>query len=243
MLDFQQYQREFTAHIRNPKINKKPANVNAERMAVYQQGVFNNIFESVSVCFPVCQAVLGKRAWLKLIQQFLASHGASSPIFREIPQELLKFLETVSDLPPYISQLAHYEWVELAVSMQVTNDISLSQNTDLLNENPILAPASMQLEYDYPVHKISAKFKPQEVEKTHLLVFRNHDFEVNFITLNPITFLLLNMLKEEALTGREALMRLAENIQHPNPDAVIEFGLGILQDLVNQQAIIGSAKK
>ncbi|MFW5432561.1 MAG: DUF2063 domain-containing protein [Methylophilaceae bacterium] len=242
MLDFQEYQQQFAAHIRDPEANKKPNKVDEERMAVYREGVFNNIFESVSVCFPVCQAVLDEQAWRELIRHFVANHHSASPIFREIPQEFLASLESAKNVPEYISQLAHYEWVELAVGSMQTKEEPVSENVDLLNEKPILAPASMQLAYDYPVHKISADHIPEQVEKTHLLVFRNLDFEVKFVELNPMTYLLLNMLEKKSLTGKEALSQLAESIQHPDVDAVIAFGLNILQDLLNQQAIIGSTK-
>jgi hypothetical protein len=42
------------------------------------------------------------------------------------------------------------------------------------------------------------------------------------------------------MSGKQALVLLAEDIKHPDTDAVILFGLEILQDLANQQAIIGS---
>ena len=115
MLDFQQYQHAFTAHIRDPKNNPKPANVNEERMAVYREGVYNNIFSSASVCFPVCQATIGEEGWNATVKRFVANHHASSPIFKEIPKELLTFLEADTETLDYIKQLAHYEWVELAV--------------------------------------------------------------------------------------------------------------------------------
>ena len=89
MLEFQRYQLEFTAHIRNPKANKKPVQVDDARMAVYREIVFNNIFGAVSACFPVCVQVLGKHAWDKLVRQFFANYQATSPIFREIPQQFL----------------------------------------------------------------------------------------------------------------------------------------------------------
>ncbi len=242
MLDFQHYQQEFTAHIRNPKAHKKPAGVNATRMAVYREAVFNNIFESVSVCFPVCQVAIGKRAWRKLLKDFVKSYAAQSPLFREIPQQFLHYLNSQSSLPAYLAQLAHYEWVELAVSSQQTANIPLSQRTDLLNEKPVLAPAHMLLEYDYAVHKISQRKLPKVTEKTYLMVFRNAEFEVKFIELNPITFQLLQLIEENKMTGEQVLMRLAEAMQHPNVDAVIAFGAEILSDLANQQAIIGSSK-
>jgi len=242
MLDFQRYQLEFTAHIRSPKTAKKPANVPDARMAVYREIVFNNIFGSASACFPVCRTILGNRAWLKLTRQFFALHQATTPIFREIPQEFLKFIATVTNLPVYFQQLAHYEWVELAIGLQTATTPKLSKNTELLDESPALAPAHMLLEYNYPVHKISAKFKPKNEEKTYLLVFRNNKFEVKFIELNPTTFQLLKLIHENDMTGEQALVSLSEHIQHPDTNAVIAFGLEILQDLTEQGAIIGSVK-
>ena len=121
MLAFQKYQLEFTAHIRNPAANKKPAKVKDARMAVYREIVFNNIFGSVSTCFPVCKSILGARAWKKLVREFFAQHQATTPIFREIPQQFLQFLKTTKNLPDYFEQLAHYEWVELAVASQPTD--------------------------------------------------------------------------------------------------------------------------
>ena len=242
MLDFQKYQIAFTAHIRDPKAHAKPAKVKDARMAVYREIVFNNLFGSVSACFPVCQAVLGKRAWLKLTKQFFAQHQASTPIFREIPQEFLKFIAEIEGLPAYFQQLAHYEWVELVVSLQATETPKTIKTPDFLHEKPVLAPAHMLLEYDFPVYKISAKFKPKTIEKTYLLVFRNAEFKVNFIELNPMTFQLLKLINEKKMTGEQALISLAEKLKHPNTDAVIAFGLDILQDLANQQAIIGSVK-
>ena len=89
MLDFQRYQLEFTAHIRNPKANKMPDQVNDVGMAVYREIVFSNVLNSVSACFPVWVQVLGKNAWDKLVRQFFANYQATSPIFREIPQQFL----------------------------------------------------------------------------------------------------------------------------------------------------------
>lgn len=242
MLDFQQYQAQFTAYIRNPAQNKKPPKVNASRLAVYKKAVFNNIVESVSICFPVCQAVIGKRVWQKLMRAFVATYAAESPIFREIPQQFLIFLEASATVPAYFKQLAHYEWVELAVTMQQTQQLALSDLTDFLHEKPVLAAAHMLLEYDYPVHQISAKFKPTEPHKTNLLVFRNAEYQVKFIELNPITHRLLQIIEQQDLTGEQALIKLANEIQHPDIAVITEFGLAILMDLADQQAIIGSQK-
>ncbi len=240
MLDFQQYQLEFTAHIRNPSANKKPAKVKAARMAIYREIVFNNLFGAVSACFPVCKSIFGARAWKQLVRDFFAEHQANTPIFREIPQQFLDFLNTKTNLPIYFQELAHYEWVELAVASQQTKAIKLSKKTELLNEKPILAPAHQLLTYDYAVHTISKRKQPKTSEQTHLLVFRNTENQEKFIALNPMTFQLLNLIQNNDITGKQALVRLAEDMNYPNKDAFIQFGAEILTDLANQQAIVGS---
>ncbi len=240
MLDFQRYQIAFTAHIRKPSANKKPARVQDTRMAIYREIVFNNILGAVSACFPVCKSILGERAWRKLVRAFFANHQATTPIFREIPQQFLQFLDTKNDCPLYFQSLAHYEWVELAVASLQTDPIKLSKKTDLLNEKPMLAPAHMLLSYDYAVQSISKRQLPKGAEQTYLLVFRNAENKVKFISLNPITFQLLNLIQTNELTGKQALTKLAEEIAQQNIDAIITFGAEILADLANQQAIIGS---
>ncbi len=242
MLDFQRYQIAFTAHLRNPTQHKRPAHVTDARMAIYREIVFNNIFSSVSACFPVCKNILGVRAWRKLVRLFFANHQAISPIFREIPQQFLQFINDVKDLPAYLQQLAHYEWVELAIGTQQTEVIKLSKNIDLINEKPILAPANMLLEYDYAVHKISKRHIPNTTEKTCLLVFRNNAHQVKFIELNAMTFQLLTLIQEHEMTGKQALIKLAKETGHPDAEAIIQFGMEILNNLANQQAIAGSKK-
>jgi uncharacterized protein len=241
MLAFQQYQLEFTAHLRDPKANKKPAKVNDARMAVYREIVFNNLFGAVSACYPVCQQCVGKRAWQRLVRGFFADYAASSPFFREIPQHFLAYLNQAQQLPDYLPQLAHYEWVELALASQVTQTPRLSRHCDLLNEIPVLAPAHQLLTYDYPVHHISPRFKPNTHTQTFLLVFRNVHNMVKFIELNPMTYQLLHLIQQNQLTGKQALTQLAAAMQHPDVNAVIGFGEEILNDLVERGAIIGSA--
>jgi len=239
MLDFQKYQNAFTAHIRDPMNNPIPNNVDEERMAVYREGVYNNIFESTSVCFPVCQQTIGEQDWEAIVKRFVATHHASSPLFREVPYELVKFLENDAETPHYVKQLAHYEWVELAVAGMRTEIQPLSKKPNLLDEIPILAPAHMLLQYDYPVQKISATCKPTATEITYLLVFRNEGDEVKFIELNPMVYMMLDRI-QQGMTGKKALNALAKEIQHPQPELIIEFGAGLLGDLMSQQAIIGS---
>lgn len=251
LMDFQRYQLAFTKHLRQPKSAPKPANVSAEGMAIYTEIVFNNIVNSVSACFPVTQLVMGKTAWTKLLRDFFTYHQAQTPIFREVPQEFLKYLEsqyasislmTNKNLPPFLCQLAHYEWIELALSTSTIKKIettSINLEVDLLTNRPVLASVSALLQYDYPVHKISKKLKPTQPEATFLLVFRDINNKVQFVELNALTFRLLQLLEGSKLTGKQALAQLSDEIKHPDLDALIMFGEDILLGLKRRGAIVG----
>lgn len=245
---FQQYQLQFTGHIRNQKLNARPPKVPAQRMRVYNEIVFNNLLSAVSACFPVLISVLGQRTWQKLVRGFFAQHQCHSPLFRQIPEEFLRYLQQLDDkalakLPPYLKSLAHYEWIELALAVaDVDTDFEhVDIAGDLIEGRPVLAPALALLSYDYPVQLISPRFKPRGplAQPIHLLVFRNAADDVRFIELNPITARLLGILQTETLTGRQALEKVAVEMAHPDPQVIVAFGRTVIADLQAQGAILG----
>lgn len=242
--EFQQYQLAFTAHIRQPKNNRKPVGVRDARMSVYRNAIFNNFLSIVSACFPVTQQVMGVRAWKNLVRRFIAEHATKTPIFKDIPYEFVQYLATLKDVPPYLQALTHYEWVELEVANQPLEHASglpaSEVNLNLLDAIPQFA-AHQLLAYDYPVHRISKKQIPYTITPTFLLVYRNQNFEVKFIALNPVTYRLLSLLKEQQRTGRQALTDLAQELQQA-PDTIVQFGAGILDELAEQQVFIGTVK-
>ena len=71
---FQRYQLAFTAHIRDPKAQPRPKQVEARRMKVYTELLFNNVEGALLACFPVLRQVLGVRKWNRLAREFFAVH-------------------------------------------------------------------------------------------------------------------------------------------------------------------------
>ena len=246
MTSFQQYQQTFTAYIRDPRNQPRPKNVKTKGMDVYKEIVFNNLFESVSACFPVAQKAIGKRAWLKLMRGFFREHSSSTPIFRKIPEEFLVYLSNINALtpetfPPYLTSLCHYEWVELLVSTMADNTDKRDINSlgNLRMNQPAFAHTMQLLNYEYAVQKISPRYKPKEKVNTQLLVYRNTDFEVKFIELNTMTYRLIEILKQEKVNCEQALTMLAKEINQPQTESIIQFGLDILEDLRSQGVILG----
>jgi uncharacterized protein len=241
---FQLYQQQFAAYLRNPRLSAPPAGADKKRMRVYAEIVFNNIHASVSACFPVSQKVLGKRAWHKLIRGFFTEHASNTPIFREIPAQFLQYLDSRHDIPAYLPALAHYEWVELAVASHPAQLPELLNPIDgnLLQTEFMVNPTLQCLSYHYAVHRIAPRRKPKQPlpAPVHLLVYRNLACAVKFVEVNAITANLILLLEAKPSTGQAAILQLAQEIGHPEPATLVQFGAALLQDLLDQAVLLPS---
>ncbi len=245
---FQAYQYAFAAHIRDPRANPRPAGVPARRMRVYNELLFNNLEGFLLACFPVTRQVLGKVRWRKLVRAFFSGHRCHTPFFRQIPEELVEWLRGVRaghpDDPPFLPDLAHYEWVELALQVcPLEPDAeSIDQAGALLDGRPALNPVAMLLTYPYPVHRIGPRFRPTapDPQPTHLLVFRDLQDRIRFLVLNAVSARLVAMLHEGRLTGTEALQAIARELGHPDPAVVMQGGREILDRLRREEAVLGT---
>jgi len=246
---FTQAQYEFAAHIRDPKTNPKPADVEARRMKIYNELFFNNVEDFIANTYPVLKSITAEDEWQKMIRDYFSHHLSHTPLFPEMPREFLKYLETERnnpDDPPFINELAHYEWIELALlTSDLDRDINwenVDKEGDLLNSQPVMSPLAWPLTYKYPVQQINADFIPEEpsAQPVYLLVYRDDKDKVHFMELNPITALLIQLLNEDnALTTKQMLEVIVEQLKHPNPDVVFKGGYQIIQDLKNRGVILG----
>jgi len=244
-VDFKAKQFEFAAYIRDPENNPPPADVPPQRMAMYRELFFNNIDSFLSANFPVLRAILNDRQWFELGQDFFAKHANQSPHFSEIPEEFLAYLQNERDSSddfPFMLELAHYEWVEMALSIaKETITANYQDLDDLYNRRIRLSPLAWPLAYQYPVQKISPAFLPETApeQATFLIVYRNPDDEVNFLEITPITYRLLEIIQQhEEMLAAECLKQVAEELNHPNPEMIISAGLQILKELAGKRVVI-----
>lgn len=242
--EFQRYQLTFTAHLRDPRQHPRPQGVEARRMKVYAALLYNNVESFLLACFPVLRRMLGARRWTRMVRVFFATHRCHTPYFRQIPDEFVQFLQNEwtppEDYPPWLVALAHYEWIELVLSVSNRAPERLYDPAgDLMSRAPVLNPALANLRYDWPVHRIAPRRRIRP-EETHLLAFRDAEDRVRFSEINAFTARLLNLLENGARTGRAALEILAVESGHPDPDAVLRSGQALLNDLRAQGAILGA---
>lgn len=219
-------------------------------MAIYRRLFFNNVSSLLRQGFPVLYRCLGQERWNRLIRQFLIDHRARTPLFPQLGQELIAFLSAGAvepDDPPFMLELAHYEWVEAALllSDEEASPALADPNGDLLSGIPVVSPLAWSLSYRFPVHEIGPDLQPREPgpEPTHLVVYRDRDDEVGFLKINRVTQRLLELLRgETTISGRQALLTIAEELRHPQPEQVIAFGRGLLDDLRDRQILLGTRR-
>ncbi len=244
-VDFKAKQAEFTSYIRDPINNPRPQDVKQERIDMYRELIFNNIEGFLSNNFPVLKAILEDSKWFELSQDFFIGHTCTTPYFSEIAEEFIDYLQNQRQNKtdyPFLLELAHYEWVEMALSIS-KEEITLNSDaflTNLYQQKISLSPLAWPLVYQFPVQQIAPSFLPEVAPAipTYLLVYRNISDDVNFIQISPITFRLLQILQDhESISCQSCLKQIAEESAHPDPEKIIDAGFEIMQDLADKNII------
>jgi hypothetical protein len=238
----------FAAHIRDPERSPAPA-VEDRRMAIYRDLFFNNIESLLAANFPVIRRILPEAAWRGLVRDFLRRHRCATPLFHEIGQELIAYLrderEAGGSDPPFLLELAHYEWVELALAVSDADAAvpPLEPDGDLLEGVPVVSPLAWNLTYRFPVHRLGPGFQPTEPgpSPTHLVVYRDRHDRVGFLEINPVTHRFLHLLHGNlGWRGVDALRQVAIELQHPEPDLVVETGRQLIEELRARDILLGT---
>lgn len=247
--DFKKHQYEFTAHIRDPQKNAIPEGVEDRRMGIYRELLYNNVEGFISSGFPVIREIYSDKNWQKMVRDFFSNHESHTPYFLEIAQEFIDYLqnerETQPEDPAGLIELAHYEWVEMAlhVSDESIDMNNINANGDLLTQRPVFSPVAWPLVYQLPVHTMGPDNLPDEApeQPTYLVVYRNRNDEVRFLEINPVTARLIGLLQEnESFTGLDAIDTIAKEMNHPNPDVVKQGGQAALEELQQHGIILGT---
>ncbi|MFZ4699742.1 MAG: DNA-binding domain-containing protein [Candidatus Methylumidiphilus sp.] len=244
--NFQQTQYAFAAYIRDPGHNPAPSGVKPDRAALYRELFFNNIMSFIGTGFPVLKQVLDEAHWLELVQDFFARHRSTTPYFSDFPEEFLAFLREERDNPqdpPFLLELAHYEWVELALAL-AEGDVPLPNAA--LEQAPLqclitLSDMAWPLAYRFPVQRINREYQPTEptAEPTLLVVYRDRQDTVHFVELSPPTYRLLQLLDTQgSVQAKECLMQIAQELGVTDPAPILAFGADMLRDL-GKRGVVG----
>ncbi len=244
----------FAAHLRDPELNPAPADIESRRMTIYSELFFNNVRKFLGGNFPLCQKILGDAGWAALIRDYYRDHVSHSPLFPDMPREFLNYLAEerplhpdADDDPPFLHELAHYEWVEGGLALAPDPEpaaYAIDPDGDLLANSPMLTQPAWLLAYHYAVNEIGPDNIPDGPadQPLHYLVLRDASDKVRFIRLNIVSARLYELLQHDPqLTGRGALEQIAAELGHDDLATVLAGGEKILRQWRDSGVIAGSA--
>ncbi|MCF7222634.1 DNA-binding domain-containing protein [Marilutibacter chinensis] len=240
---------ELTRHLRDPDGTPAPKGIEPRRLKVYRELLFNNIESLLAGNFPVIRRILGDD-WPSLVRRFYREHRCQTPLFPEIAREFLRFLETRPETgPPWLAELAHYEWVELALQIAEAraDDVEADPDGDLLEASPVLSPLAWPLAYRWPVHRLGPDHLPQQPPDTPTLLMlrRESDGRVRFSELSALAYRLAELIDETAdarprPSGRALLETLAAEAGVPADAGFIGQGLALLRQMRASAVLLGT---
>ncbi len=197
-------QRQFADHLRAPQQHPAPAGLDAERLQVYRELFFNNVSGLLASLFPQLRSVCAADFWHALVRDFYAHHACVTPRFPAVADEFVEYLlheRQALDDPPWLVELAQFEWAQLALqnSEEELPAMAMDANTDSELEKQKLefSPLCWPLLFRYPVHcaaseVLSTGLQPQE---TCLLLYRRRDDVVVVLETTVVIFRLLQLLQ------------------------------------------------
>ena len=249
---FQDKQYAFAAHIRDPEHTVAPDGIEDRRMAIYRDLFFNNLHNLLGPFFPVLRKIHTDDQCILMIREFMKKHRAQTPYFLELPEEFLDFLQheypPQDDDYPFLTELAHYEYAELALSVSSDeNDMSnVDPDGDLLADTPVRSVLAWAFAYHYPVHRIAPDYLPAEPDEqlTYLAIFRRSNDKVRFLELNAVTAALLDAVEnnDAGLSGEALLRELSKEIDYADVDALIKHGHDALEEMRKLEILTGTRR-
>lgn len=201
MSQLHEAQREMASFLRDPEGLGAPEGIEPRRLQIYRDLVYRNIEGFISSGFPVLRSLYSDADWEAMVRTFILEHRCSTPLFLRISEEFLAFLsaDAREGLRGFEVELAHYEWLELAVDVAEGEVPEQMESPDIETTRAMLSPVARLVSYQYPVHRIGPSFQPETpTEPSYLLVYRDRESRVKFMELNAATARLLHELMQNA---------------------------------------------
>ena len=240
-------QRRFASHLRDPDSFAPVDGIEERRLAIYRRLFFNNVSNLMARNFPVLRRLHSDAEWNALIRGFMQRHHASTPLFPQIGQEMVAFLQSEHERGaadrPFFAELAHWEFLETCARLDSDDprEVAATPDRSPASGRPILNPTLRLAAYQFPVHRIGPRWQPDSVpdRPTILMVYRKRSDKVAFTAINALTARLLETVQEHPTeTGLELLKRIADERPELDFETVRAKGLELLSNLMDSEVIL-----
>lgn len=246
--EFVRLQRAFTRHLRDPENVPPPPGHETRRLDIYRHAIYANVAGLMADNYPRIRAIFDDAEWTALIRHYLVNHASRASAFVQVPREFLDYLaheRNVTDDPPFLYELAHFDWLETLVGADQRryDERPFDPEGDLIAGVPVANPIMCLETYRFPVHAIDMDYQPAiaPAEATRIAAFRDTDLRYGFLDLNaPSARLLELVMADSGRTGAELIAQTAADIAHPEPARLLGPGRDILERMRSRGAVLGT---
>jgi hypothetical protein len=232
-----QFQQQLSCYLRNPKYVQRPHGIAIRPARIYEGLLFNNICSFLDACFPVTKSLFTDTRWRTLCRWFFRDWPCHTPYFSKIPEQFVCYASAnhrALKVPAFLPDLLHYEYLELEV--ETAEDVP---DNHAMSRRLTLHPSVRYARYHWPVHQISAAYRPRKPNTTFLLLHRDAQDTVKFLEVNEMTTQLLDILASGEKSARESLTLLAKRAGYSNPEALLAHGHALLVSFIEQKILQG----
>ncbi len=234
-------QLRMAKYLRDPEHRPAPEGIEERRLKVYRDLIFNNLEGFIRGGFPVLRSLYTDEDWYDLVRRFMDGHRCRSPYFLEISQEFVHYLleeHSPRDCdPPFIAELAHYEWVELGLDV-ATDELPPELPAGASNRLA-LSPLAWVLSYQYPVHRIGPGFQPDTPgDGCYLVVYRDRSDVVNFMEINAATARMLALFQEEGPSEVDAVIAGIAGEMGADPATIRPFAMEQVETFLRASVLL-----
>ena len=248
----------FAHHVRDPGVHPPPPGIEDRRLRVYRELFIGSMRGLLEANFPVIHRTLPDADWQSLVQDFYTGHRCSTPLFTEVAREFVDWLASAERTPPWLPELAHHEWTELALQIaeippggpcrsRYSGDllaVDVSPDNPEAKSSPLKRLLQVSVlarvhAYAWPVHQIGPDFQPltPPATPTLLLARRDDAGDVHFSELSPLVFRLLQMIQSSEpgnATAGGCMTALAAEAGETGNDAFHAAGMAMIQRLLDE---------
>ncbi len=215
------------------------------RLLVYRELVQGTLWEAMRVSIPRTMSRLGD-VFDEYFHRFLAERGTRTHYLRDATRELLDFCEPLwaedRRVPGYAAQLGRHEYVQIEIGSKRARTTTAEPEALELDAPVAFIEAIALMQYDYALHLLSDdpddRREPEPIP-TWLLVYRNPEHEVRYLSLTPLAHGILRRLVDARATLREAIVGACQEHAEPLTERVLEGSARLLADLAERGALIG----
>lgn len=215
----------------------------AERLLIYRKMVHGRLRDLFAEFLPKSAARLGRARLQAETARFIAEVAPRTPYFRAITGEFVAWAgqrwPADPGLPPYLADLAAYEWANAEVG-------DLPAGGEAASGNPLALDRPVQLDgtttlrrYAWAVHRAS-EAGDLDAEPTALLLYRDRaELRVRVLELTPraaavCAHLLVGATLQAALTGACA------ELDQPMDDEFLAAMATFFADLADRGVLLGA---